>query len=160
MSRRLVADRRGLTPAVGKALEVGIVVLFVGVMTTALYGGVVPEYRGAVGDEVADRTVAAAAERVENAVPPPARQLRVVHRIDLPTSIRGAGYRIAADGESLVVEHPAPAIAARTRLALPARVENLSGAWESGEDAVVVVTGDDDGLTVRLTDRETAEAGG
>ena len=160
MSRRLFVDRRGLTPAVGKALEVGVVVLFVGVMTTALYGGVVPEYRDAVGDEVADRTVAAAAERVENAVPPPARQLRVVHRIDLPSSIRGAGYRIVMDGESLVVDHPAPDIAARTRLALPARVENLSGAWESGEDAVVVVTGDDDGLAIRLTDRETAEAGG
>lgn len=155
--KRVDPDHRGLTPAVGKALEVGVVVLFVGVMSTALYGGVVPDYRGDVGDEVAERTVAAAAERVENAVPPAARHARVVHRVDLPVSIRGAGYRVVATGGSLVVEHPSPEIDARTRLALPARVASVSGAWESGEEAVVLVTGDADGLRIRLTDRETAE---
>jgi hypothetical protein len=158
VSRRLGDDRRGLTPAVGKALEVGVVVLFVGVMTTALYGGAVPEYRDAVGEEVAERTVAAAAERVENAVPPPARQARVVHRVDLPASIRGAGYRIEAADRALVLEHPSPEISVRTRLALPARVDTVSGEWESGEDAVVVVTGDADRVLIRLTDRGAVEA--
>lgn len=159
MRRELNRDQRGLTPAVGKALEVGIVVLFVGVMTTALYGGVVPDYRDAVGEEVAERTVVAAAERVENAVPPPARHVRVVHRVDLPVSIRGAGYRVVAAGNALVVEHPSPDIDARTRLALPARVGTVSGAWESGEEAVVLVIGDAGGLRIRLTDRETVEGG-
>lgn len=157
MSRRLRNDGRGLTPAVGKALEVGVVVLFVGVMTTALYGGVVPDYRDAVGEEVAERTVAAAAERVENAVPPAARQARVVHRVDLPVSIQGAGYRVVATDRALVVEHPSPAVSARTRLVLPDRVEAVSGSWESGEEAVVLVTGDADGVEIRLTDRETVE---
>ncbi|AEN06755.1 hypothetical protein [Halolamina sp.] len=160
MNGAFAPDSRALTPAVGKALEVGIVVMFVGVMTTALYGGVVPDYRNAVGDEVADRTTVAAAERVENAVPPPARNARVVHRVDLPASIRGSGYRIAVTGRTLVLEHPSPEIEARTRLALPARVDDVSGGWESGEDAVVVVTGDEDELSVRLTDRRTVEGDG
>lgn len=153
-------DRRALTPAVGKALEVGIVVLFIGVVTTTLYGGVVPEYRDAVGDEVADRTVVAAAERVENAVPPSAERVRVVHRVDLPTSIRGAGYRVVAMNRSLVLRHPSRAIDARTRLALPERVDAVSGVWESGEDAVVVVSGTTDQLEIRLTDRESLEGDG
>lgn len=147
-------DRRGLTPAVGKALEVGIVVLFVGILTTALYGNAVPTYRDTVADEVTDRTVVAAAERVENAVPPPASTARVVHRVDLPASIRGAGYRIAAVNRSLVLRHPSPTISARTALALPGRVDAIVGEWESGAETFVVVSGTEDGLTVRLTDRD------
>jgi hypothetical protein len=156
--RRALDDDRALTPAVGKALEVGLVVLFVGVLTTALYGGAVPNYRDAVGDEVADRTVAAAAERVENAVPPSATGVRVVHRVDLPRSIRGENYRIAAAERSLVLDHPSPAVGASTRLALPERVETVAGAWESADEAVVLVTGDRDGLRVELTARD--ELGG
>lgn len=156
----LRSDDRALTPAVGKALEVGIVVLFVGVLTTALYGNVVPEYRDAVGDEVAERTVVAAAERVENAVPPRTRHARVVHRVDLPSTIRSAGYHVVAENRSLVLRHPSPAIDARTRLTLPERVATVSGTWESGEDAVVVVDGTAKRLAVRLTDRENTEAEG
>jgi len=157
--QRVHDDRRALTPAVGKALEVGVVVLFVGVLTTALYGNVVPGYRDAVGDEVADRAVAAAAERVENAVPPTARHARVVHRVDLPTTIRGAGYHIVAENRSLVLRHPSPAVDARTRLALPARVDAVVGTWESGAETLVVVSGGEGELTVRLTDRERLEGG-
>lgn len=155
MRDSLLRDARALTPAVGKALEVGIVVLFIGVMTTALYGGVLPDYRDAVGDEVAERTTVAAAERIENAVPAPAQSARVVHRVDLPASIRGSGYRIGVTGQTLVLEHPSPKIDARTPLALPARVDRVSGDWESGEEMVVVVTGDGEGLSIELADRET-----
>lgn len=157
MTGEFAPDSRALTPAVGKALEVGIVVLFVGVMTTALYGGVVPDYRNAVGDELADRTTVAAAERIENAVPPRTRTARVVDRVDLPASIRGAGYRIAVRGRILVLEHPSPEIEARTPLALPARVDDVTGGWESGADAVVLVTGGGGDLTVHLTDRASVE---
>jgi hypothetical protein len=147
-------DDRGLTPAVGKALEVGIVVLFVGVLTTALYGGAVPDYRNAVGDEVADRAVVAAAERVENAVPPSAQRVRTVHAADLPRSIRGENYRIAVEDRRLVLDHPSPAVAASARLALPERVDSVDGTWRSSDEAVVVVTGDGVGLSVELTTRE------
>jgi hypothetical protein len=156
---RLRSDQRGITPAVGKALEVGVVVLFVGVLTTTLYGNAVPEYRDTVGDEVADRTVAAAAERVENAVPPRVRRARVVHRVDLPERIRGASYRIAAVNRSLVVHHPSRAVEARTRLALPAHVDAVVGEWESGAETVVVVSGTNGGVTVRLTDQDRLEGG-
>lgn len=155
---RVRRNERGVTPAVSKALEVGIVVLFVGVLTTTLYGNVVPEYRDTVGDEVAERTVAAAAERVENAVPPPVRHAQVVHRVDLPESIRGAGYRIAAVNRSLVLRHPSPAVEARTELSLPAHVDAVVGGWESGAETIVVVSGTDDGLTVRLTDQDRLES--
>lgn len=154
----LAADRRALTPAIGKALEVGVVVLFVGVLSTSLYGGFVPEYRTAVGDEVADRTVVSAAERVEGAVPPAAREVRSVTRVELPTSIRGANYRLVVEGRTLVLEHPAPDVAARTRLALPTRVAAVTGAWESGADPLVLVTDSPDGLVVRLTDRDAVAA--
>lgn len=156
---RVRADQRGLTPAVSKALEVGIVVLFVGVLTTTLYGNVVPEYRDTVGDEIADRTVAAAAERVENAVPPPVRHARVVHRVALPDRIRGAGYRIAAANRSLEVRHPSPAVESRTPLVLPAHVDAVVGEWESSAETIVVVSGTADGVTVRLTDQERLEGG-
>ncbi len=158
MSRRgdrsIRDDDRGLTPAVGKALEVGIVVLFVGVLTTALYGGAVPDYRTAVGDEVADRAVVAAAERVENAVPPSARRVRTVHAVDLPGSIRGENYRIAVENRTLLLDHPSPTVGASARLALPERVESVDGVWRSSDETVVVVTGDEEGLRVELTTRE------
>lgn len=154
MSRDLGGDDRALTPAVGKALEVGVVVLFVGVLTTALYGGAVPDYRDAVGGEVGDRAVVAAAERVENAVPPSARAVRTVHSVDLPRSIRGENYDIVVENRTLVLDHPSPAVDASARLALPARVDRVDGAWRSSDDAVVLVTDTADGLHVELTARE------
>jgi hypothetical protein len=150
----LVEDERALTPAIGKALELGIVVLFVGVLTTALYGGAVPEYRDVVGGEVGDRAVVAAAERVENAVPPSASDVRTVHSVDLPRSIRGENYEIAVENRTLVLNHPSPAVDARARLALPARVDSVDGAWRSSDDAVVLVTDGADGLHVELATRE------
>lgn len=147
-----VADERGVAPAVGKALEVGVVLLYVGLLTTALYGGAVPTYRSAAGAEVADRTLVAAAERVEDAVPPAARRVAVRHRVDLPATIRGANYRIVADGEALVLDHPEPDIGGRVRLALPERVVSVTGEWRSHDDAVVVVRSVDGGVEVRLAE--------
>ena len=151
-------DQRALTPAVGKALEVGVVVLFIGILTTALYGGAVPEYRDTVGGEAGDRAVVAAAERIENAVPPSAHGVRTVHGVDLPRSIRGESYRLVATNRSLVLKHPSPAVGSRTRLALPERVAAVSGEWHSSDDAVVLVTGGSEGLRVELAARD--ELGG
>lgn len=153
-----LSDDRALTPAVGKALEVGLVVLFIGALTTALYGGAVPDYRDAVGGEVGDRAVVAAAERVENAVPPGATRVRSVHAVEIPRSIRGENYAIRAEERTLVLDHPSPAVGAETRLALPGRVETVAGEWRSSDDAVVLVSGGQDGLRVELTSR--AELGG
>lgn len=149
----LATDARGVTPAVSKALEAAIVVLFVAAMTTSLYGGMIPAYRTAVGAEVAERTVAEAALRVEAAVPPPAREVRVVHRVDLPAAIRGAGYSVHARDGALVLDHPDDRIDARTPLVLPERIARVTGRWDSGADTAVVVRGGVDGLEIRLTDR-------
>ncbi|WP_254546218.1 DUF7266 family protein [Halomarina pelagica] len=147
-------DSRGVTPVVGKVLEAGIVVLYIGLLTTTLYGGVVPGYRSTAGDAVGDRTLAAAAERIQQAVPPEAEAVDVRVRVDLPPTIRGERYRIRADGETLVLDHPHPAVGGRVRLALPPQVARVEGSWTSDEPAVVRVRGADGGVVVRLKERE------
>lgn len=132
-------DNRAATPAVGKALEAGLVVLYIGLLTTALYGGAVPEYRSAAGDAVGDRALATAAERVQQSVPPPARTVQVRTRVDLPDTLRGAAYRVRADGRALVLDHPHPRVGGRAPLALPDRVARVEGEWTSTDRTVVRV---------------------
>lgn len=140
---------RGATPVVGKVLELGIVLLYVTLLTTTLYGTVLPGYRATAGGEVAERTVALAAERVQQAVPPPAVDARSTLTVDLPATVAGAAYRIRVDGRRLVLEHP-DGLGARARLALPERVVRVTGSWDSGEDTVVRVRSVEGGLSVRL----------
>ncbi|MFC7097700.1 DUF7266 family protein [Halobaculum marinum] len=148
-----MSDDRAVTPVVSKTLEVGIVLLFIGGLSAALFGGVVPDYRDAAGDRVAERTLAGATTEVEDAVPPPARAVRVERRVSLPETIRGARYRVVADDGSLALDHPNEAVGDRLRLALPERVATVTGAWRSGATTVVVVTGGDGAVTVELVNR-------
>lgn len=150
---------RGAVPAVGKVLEAGIVVLYVGLLTTSLFGGYVTDYRASAGDELADRTLATASHEVRNAVPPAATAARAHVRVDLPGTIRGESYRIEAEGESLVLDHPARGVGGRSRLALPDRVDSVSGSWHSQRPAAVRVEGTGDDLAVRLVAGEAAEDG-
>lgn len=147
------ADSRAATPAIGKALELALVVLYLGVVTTALYARAVPEYRDAAGARVGDRALAAAAGGVENAVPA-TTAVRVDHRVrvDLPATIRGEGYWIHANNttRSLVLDHPRYAVGGRVRLALPATVRSLSGRWSSYKPAVVHVAGSSERLRIEL----------
>jgi hypothetical protein len=145
-------DDRAVSPAVGKTLELGIVVLFVSLLTAALYGGVVPDYRTAAGAEVGDRTLVAAAEQLEASVPPNATSVQSEHHVDLPRTIRGEQYELHATNETLVLTHPDPAIAGRTPLALPDAVVTVSGSWRSGDDLLLVVDGTSRGLVVELED--------
>lgn len=156
----VASDDRAVSPAVGKALEAALVVLFVAAVGTALYGGVVPDYRTAVGDEVAERTVAAAAERVAAAVPPPARAVRASRSVDLPATIRGSTYRIrAVDGTTLRLAHPTPGVGATARLAMPEHVVAVSGTWTSPTPSRIHVVGNRTGVTVTLVDGEGTDAG-
>jgi len=150
------ADRRAdraVTPVVSKSLEVGLVLLFVAGLSTTLYAGVVPDYRDTAGDRVAERTLAGAATDVERSVPSPAASVRVERRVPLPATIRGAGYRVVADGGTLRLAHPNDAVGADARLAFPDRVDGATGTWRSGATTVVVVTGGDGTLTVELVNR-------
>jgi len=141
---------RAISPVVGKALEAGLVVLFVGLLTTVLFGNVVPAYRAAAGQELAERTLAGAADQVEASIPPPAHDATVRRSIDLPGAVAGAAYRVRVDGRRLVLDHPHSEIGASTRLALPDRVATVRGTWESGGEPTVTVRSESSGLVVVL----------
>lgn len=143
-------DERGVTPAVSKSLEATIVVLFVGLLTASLFGGVVPEYRTAAGDEVADRTLAAAAHRVGDAIPPNATAVDARVRVELPVTIRDEAYRIRAEDRHLFLAHPHDSLGGRVGLALPSYVRSVTGEWYSRRPATVVVESVPGGLGVRL----------
>ncbi|MFC7019928.1 MULTISPECIES: DUF7266 family protein [Haloarcula] len=146
-------DNRAVSPVVEKLLALGLVVVYVGLLTTTLYGGAVPAYRAAVGSELGERTLAEATARVEQAVPPDARAGSARYRVDLPATIGGAAYAIRTDGRDLVLVHPDPAVGGRTRPVLPDRVDALAGTWESGAETVVIVDGPPGELTVELEER-------
>lgn len=144
-----MADR-AVSPVVGKALEATIVVLYLGLVTATLYGGAVPEYRTAAGQEVAERTAANAATEIQDAVPPGTVVAATRVEVELPATVAGEAYRITVDGDRLVLEHPDPDVATSVPLVLPARVENVSGSWESGDSTHVRVLSTDEGLEVHL----------
>ena len=141
---------RAVAPAVGKALEAGLVVLYIGMLTSALYGGLVPDYRTVAGAEVGERVLAQSAQRVQQAVPPAAERVSVRQRVALPRTIRGEPYVVRVEGRSLVLVHPHAGVGGRARLALPGTVDSVTGEWSSREDAAVVVRTTEDGLAVRL----------
>lgn len=138
------------SPAIGKALESGLVVLYVSLVTTALFAGVVPEYRTTAGDAVADRTVATVAERIQQAIPPARTAVRANYRVTVPSTIAGTSYRITVVGEVLRLDHPSPGIGGSVRLALPPTVVAVRGGWESGGGARIVVESVPGGLGVWL----------
>ncbi|MFC6787270.1 hypothetical protein ACFQFH_15780 [Halobaculum halobium] len=144
---------RAVTPIVAKTLEIGLVVLFVGGLSTALFGGAVPDYRDAAADRVGDRALAGAATDVERAVPPPAASVHVERRVELPATIRGSGYRVVAAGEVLRLDHPNPSVDGTVRLALPERVSSVSGTWRSGAETVLRIVGETDHVSVELVSR-------
>lgn len=144
---------RAVTPVVSKTLEIGLVLLFVSGLMTALFGGVVPEYRDAAGDRVADRTLAGAATEIEEVVPPPAASVQIERRVAIPATIRGAGYRVVAADGAVTLAHPNPSIGGTLRLAVPERVASVTGVWQSGSETAVTVTGGDRAYAIELVSR-------
>ena len=147
-------DNRGLSTVVEKLLSLSIVVLYITLLTTVLYGGSVPAYKGAVGAELGERTLAEATARIEQTVPPAGRSVTATRRVDLPSTIDGSTYEIRTDDEWLVLDHPDDDIGGRVRPVLPARVTTVTGEWHSGEETVVSVTGTRQNLTVQLTENK------
>lgn len=146
-------DNRALSTVVEKLLSLSVLVLYISLLTTVLYGNAVPTYRGAVGAELGERTLSEATARVEQTVPPAGRTADATRRVELPATIGGAAYRIRADGETLVLDHPDGDIGGRTRPVVPERVATLTGEWTSGDALVITVTGTRGNLTVRLGER-------
>jgi len=151
----LVAETRAVVPAVGKTLEIGLVVLFVGLLTTVLLGSVVPGYRTAASAELGERVLATASQEIEAAVPPAAQSVDGQRRVDLPATLRGSGYDLRVDGRWLVLDHPDRLVGGRSRLLLPDHVDSVTGEYHSGSPLVVAVSGDDGGVTVEIREGES-----
>ncbi|SFR36417.1 DUF7266 family protein [Halogeometricum limi] len=154
-TRRATADR-GLSPVVGKSLELGIVVLFIALLTTSFYGSIVPDYRTAAAAEVGERALVGAAERVESAVPERTSRLDRRVAVSLPPTVRGDPYRVravsnASDGTTaLVLDHPDAGIGGRVTLTLPTRPVDVSGTWRSSSESWAVVSDEGSRLSVEL----------
>lgn len=147
-------DNRAVTPVVEKLLTLGIVVLFIGVVTAVLFGSAVPNYRDAVGAELGDRVVVSAGEQIEAAVPPNGTTISGQTTIDVPETIRGDRYELGVDGTTLALEHPRAGIGSEIHLSLPDHVSTTSGTIESQGDRTVTIEKTADGVAVRLGDTE------
>lgn len=144
-----MADR-AMSPVVGKAVEATLVVLYVGLVTATLYGGAVPEYRATAGQEVAERTASDVATDVEGAIPPEAAEGEVRIDVTIPETIADEPYRIYADGDRLVLDHPKPDVSVEVPLVLPDRVLAVSGTLRSGGSARIHVRTVEEGVEVRF----------
>ncbi|USZ69223.1 hypothetical protein NGM10_05645 [Halorussus salilacus] len=152
--RRNREEDRAVAPVVGKALEAGIVVLYISLLGAVLYGGLVPDYRTAAGAEVGERVLSQSAQRVQQAVPAATGRVAARTEVSLPATIRGRGYEVRVEGRTLVLDHPRDGVGGRTRLALPETVDSVEGEWSSRDPAFVAVRGDAEGLAVVLESGE------
>lgn len=148
--QRFASARRAVAPAIGKTLEIGFGVLLVALLTTTLYGDVVPGYRTAAGDELADRSLSRAVTATERAVPPDAHTAATAVEVQLPSTIRGATYEIHAVDDTLELRHPHPGIGRTVRLALPARVVSVTGAWRSTDTLLVTARTTAEGARITI----------
>lgn len=142
-------DDRGASSVVSKALEIVIVLLYVGVLSTGLYGGIVPDARGTADDAVAERALAAAVEEIRAAVPP-SGDGTVRLAVTLPEHIGGQAYTVLVQNRALVLRHPHPAVDASVPLFLPDRVRSITGRWESDGETVVEIDASNEDVVLRL----------
>lgn len=148
--QRFVGDERAMTPVVGKSLAIGIVLLYLGGMTTILLGGTVPEYRTHAGSELGDRVLATAGGSIEQSVPNANGTVETNQTVDLPPTIREQSYELELTGGRLRLHHSNPEIGGEIRLSLPptAIVENST--WRSGTDLQIRVSGPRKNRTITL----------
>lgn len=149
-------DDRALSSVVGKALELGVLALYVGLLVSTFYGGAVPEYRASAGGAVADRTTAAVATDVETSVPATddaVVDVSVERSIEVPASIRGTEYSLELEDGALVLDHPDDRFSREVALSLPDAVVRVEGDARSAQTVVVVVESTPSGLVVRLEGR-------
>ncbi|MFB6146404.1 MAG: hypothetical protein ABEJ08_01795 [Halobacteriaceae archaeon] len=141
-------DRRAVSPVVGKALELGLVLLVAAVLGSVLYGQVVPAYRTAAGETSADRALSTVAGEVERV--PSTGDATSLTRLRLPARIAGEHYTLRATGQTLILDHPDDRLDARYRVSLPPGVVRVTGSVTSASDPVLRSSGTDAGLVVRL----------
>lgn len=138
-------DERAISPVIEKTVTAGLVVLYIGTMTTLLFGGIVPSYETASGNEVGERTLAAAAGEIEAAAPQRSTETSIRRTVNLPATIDGSGYSIVLSDSELRLEHPDEDIGATTKLAVDDDLTLQSGRWESGSPFVIEADGNGTG---------------
>ncbi|GGM68762.1 hypothetical protein GCM10009017_18700 [Halarchaeum rubridurum] len=140
-----------MTPVVSKTLGIGIVLCYVALVSTTLYGGVVPAAEADAAATLGDRVLAAGSVAVEDAVPnAAAASVRVRAAVSLPATIGGRPYELRATNRTLVLDSPVRGVGGTASLSLPARVTGVEGTWRSDRPAVVVVTGNASACSVEL----------
>lgn len=137
----LRGDDRAVSYVVEKVLAIGVAVLYVGVVSGVLLGGVVPDYRTAAGDELGDRVLATAAGGIEDSVPAASGEVNRTTRLELPETIRDEEYELVLAGRKLLLRHPAKGVGGEVRLSLPPSVVVENGTWTSGDVLEVRVSG-------------------
>lgn len=152
-------DDRGLTPVVSETLVIGLVLLYIGLLTAVLYGSVIPEYQTATGTEIGDRVLVTATERIQQGVAP-SHRLNARISIDLPSTINNRAYSLRAANRTLILEHPHPEIGGRSRLAVPDSVSAINGRWRSHTPLIIRVVGNETGYRITIDgDNDATEQG-
>jgi len=132
-----------MSPVVAKTLAIGLALLYVGGMTTALLGGVVPAYESRAGGELSERVVATAAGEIERAPPEADGAVEVNQTVTLPENIANSGYSLTLSNgtNTLALVHPDPALETDARLSLAPDIDVQNSTVESGHEFVVSVRG-------------------
>jgi hypothetical protein len=140
-----------MTPVVGKTLAIGIVILYIGGMTTILLGGTVPEYRDNAGSELGDRVLATAGGAIEQSAPAGNGTVKSNRTVDLPPTIREQSYELELAGRQLRLAHPNPAIGGVFSLSLPPTISVENSTWRSGSELEIRVSGPRESRTLTIT---------
>lgn len=142
-------DERATAPVVGKALEIALVLVYIGIVASVLYGGVIPDTRTTADQAIAERSLAASVDHIREAIPTGGTgEVRV--SITLPATIGGEPYDVVPRDGVLILRHPDPSVNAQASLLLPSRVTAVTGTWESEDSNILLVNATRDGVTVRL----------
>lgn len=145
-----LGDQRAMTPVVSKTLAIGIALLYVGTMTTLLFGSVVPGYQTATGEELADRTLAAATGEIEQSVTAADGRVDRTTTVDLPERIDESQYSLELTDDRLTLDHPDQHIGGETRLSLPPNLAIENGTWQSGNELRIRIIGSPDNRTLTI----------
>lgn len=147
-------DDRATSSVVGKLLGAGLVFLYLSGATAVLFGSVVPDAQRATGQELAERTVADVAARLERALEPVPGHVRGSVSLEPPATIAGSGYRLRLRDGALALVHPNEAVSAVAPIELPSTVSVVDSTVDSGARGAVVVRGEAGNRTIRLVERE------
>ena len=147
-ARTVGRDERAMSPVIEKSVAATITLLYVGSIMGLLYGGVVPGYESTTASELGERTLATAAEHVEQAPPQTGGDLEGTKTVDLPSTIQNTNYELVLSNGTLTLDHPT--VELETTLSLGDGVTTTNSTWQSGGTLEIYVSGPADNRTIAL----------